>query len=326
MDTIKKIGVLTSGGDAPGMNAAIRAVVRSGIYHQLEVYGIKNGYAGLLDGDLVALKTTDVSNIIQRGGTMLKTARCEAFYQPEGRAKAMEQLKTKGLDALIVIGGDGTFKGALALYKEFNFPVIGIPGTIDNDIKGTHYTIGFDTAVNTAVGAIDKIRDTASAHNRIFIVEVMGRDSGYLALHSGISCGAEDILIPEKITNVASILEGITEDRGRHKLTRIIVVTEGDDLGGAKELEEIIRYQLPQLDIRTIILGHIQRGGSPTAFDRMQASRLGFHAVEALLSGHRGEMLGVQEWAIKYIPFEEASRTDHFIKDELIRIGRILSL
>lgn len=326
MDKIKRIGVLTSGGDAPGMNAAIRAVVRTAIYHNIEVYGIKRGFAGLIERDWQKLATTDVSNIIQRGGTMLKTARSEAFKTAEGRAKAFANMKAEDINALVVIGGDGSFRGAHALGREFPVNIVGIPGTIDNDIKGTDYTLGFDTAVNTAVEAIDKIRDTASAHDRIFIVEVMGRDAGYIALYSGISCGAEDILIPETVTNIETILQHIAADKGRKKLMRIIVVAEGDDFGGAQALQQIVLQRFPKLEVRSLVLGHIQRGGSPSCFDRMQASRLGYAAVEALLEGKTGLMLGLREWQIHYTPFDAAVKQNTMVQDELLKIAEVLSL
>lgn len=326
MKKLKRIGVLTSGGDAPGMNAAIRAVVRTAIYNGLEVYGIRRGFAGMIEGDFCRLETTDVSNIIQRGGTMLKTARSEEFKTKEGRIAAYENLKKEAIEGLVVIGGDGSFKGAQQFCTEYPVAVMGIPGTIDNDIKGTDYTLGFDTAVNTAVEAIDKIRDTASAHDRIFIVEVMGRDAGYIALYSGISCGAEDILIPETVTNVEQVLQHISIDKGRKKLMRIIVVAEGDDFGGAQTLETFIRQRFPNLEVRSSILGHIQRGGSPTCFDRMQASRLGYAAVMALLEGKTGLMLGLREWQIRYTPFDAAIKQNTMIQDELLAIAKVLSL
>lgn len=326
MDKIQRIGVLTSGGDAPGMNAAIRAVVRTAIYHDIEVYGIKRGYAGLIERDWQKLATTDVSNIIQRGGTMLKTARSEDFKTSEGRAKAFANMEAEGINALVVIGGDGSFRGAHTFSREFPLKIVGIPGTIDNDIKGTDYTLGFDTAVNTAVEAIDKIRDTASAHDRIFIVEVMGRDAGYIALYSGISCGAEDILIPETVTNIETILQHIAADNGRKKLMRIIVVAEGDDFGGAQALQQIVLQRFPKLEVRSLVLGHIQRGGSPSCFDRMQASRLGYAAVEALLAGKSGMMLGLREWQILYTPFDAAVKQNTMVQDELLKIAEVLAL
>lgn len=325
MQKIKKIAVLTSGGDAPGMNAAIRAVVRTAIYNQLEVFGIRRGYMGLIEGDLYKMATTDVSNIIQRGGTMLKTARSKEFTTKAGRQKAFDQLKQYDIDGLVLIGGDGTFRGAHAFYQEHQVPTIGIPGTIDNDIAGTDYTIGFDTAVNTAVDAIDKIRDTAEAHDRLFIVEVMGRDAGYIALNSGIACGAEDILIPEETTDLNQIMERINFDNRRKKLVRIIVVAEGDDFGGAMLLQEKITDRFPDLEVRTAILGHIQRGGAPQFFDRVQASRMGYAAVNALLEGKSQMMVGLQNQQISLTPFSQAIKEHAPLNPELLEMAKVLS-
>lgn len=323
---VKGIGVLTSGGDAPGMNAAIRAAVRAAIYYNIPVYGIRRGFTGLIEGDIFPMVTTDVSNVIQRGGTLLKTTRCEIFKTKESRKTAFNQLIKHDIDSLVLIGGDGSFRGAKDLGAEFPLKIVGVPGTIDNDINGTDYTIGFDTAVNTAVEAIDKIRDTAEAHDRLFIVEVMGRDAGYIALYSGISCGAEDILIPETVTNIETILQHISFDEGRKKLVRLIVVAEGDDFGGANALEHMVKRRFPKLPVRTAILGHIQRGGSPSCFDRIQASRLGFAAVEALQKGKSDIMVGLQNSKIHYTPFEEAIKQNTLVHDELLRIAAILAL
>src|SRR5689334_11665084 len=257
---VTKIGVLSSGGDAPGMNAAIRAVVRTGIYYGLEVFGIMRGYTGTIENDIVPMHSRSVANIIQRGGTILKTARCKEFFEYEGRAKAYANLKKIGINGLIVIGGDGSFRGAHTFSNEFGMPCIGLPGTIDKDIAGTDFTIGFDTAVNTAIDAIDKIRDTADAHDRLFIVEVMGRDAGYIALHSVIACGAEEILIPEQATKMEEVLNRIDYDERRKKTVHIIVVSEHDDFGGAKEVQSAIIERFPALDVRATLLGHIQRG------------------------------------------------------------------
>ncbi len=325
MKIIKKIAVLTSGGDAPGMNAAIRAVVRTAIYHKLEVYGIRRGYEGMIDGDIYKMVTTDVSNIIQRGGTILKTARSKAFTTPEGRKKAYEQLRQHHIDGLVLIGGDGTFKGAHTFFSEYQLPAIGIPGTIDNDIAGTDYTIGFDTAVNTAVDAIDKIRDTAEAHDRLFIVEVMGRDAGYIAVNSGIACGAEDILVPEETTDIQHILQRINFDNRRKKLVRIIVVAEGDDFGGGLALQEKIKERFPGLEVRTAILGHIQRGGAPLFFDRVQASRMGYAAVNALIAGEKQMMVGLQHQEISLTPFDRAIKEHAPLNPELLKMSTILS-
>lgn len=326
MKDFKKIAVLTSGGDAPGMNAAIRAVVRTAIYQGLEVYGVRHGYLGLVNGDIFRMKTTDVSNIIQRGGTILKTARSDEFKKQEGRKKAYNSLKKHNIDALVVIGGDGSFKGAQLLTNEFpDMRAIGIPGTIDNDIAGTDYTIGFDTAVNTAVEAIDKIRDTAEAHDRTFIVEVMGRDAGFIALHSGIACGAEDILIPETHTNIDQVLKSIWEGKRRKKLVNIIIVAEGDDFGGAIAVENAIKERFPKIDARAVILGHIQRGGSPSYFDRTEASKLGYTAVNALLEGKQNVMVGWQKRKIIFTPFEKAIKQHAKMSEDLIKMAKVLS-
>ncbi|MFT4025092.1 MAG: 6-phosphofructokinase [Flavihumibacter sp.] len=273
---VTKIGVLTSGGDSPGMNAAIRAVVRTGLYYQLEVFGVMRGYSGMVEDDIFKMESRSVANIIQRGGTILKTARCKEFFEYEGRKKAYENLKKRGINGLVVIGGDGSFNGALKFSQEFDIPCIGLPGTIDKDIAGTDFTIGFDTAANTAVEAIDKIRDTADAHDRLFIIEVMGRDAGYIALHSGIATGAEHILIPEKKTDIEAVVDSLAEKEKRRKLVNLIIVAEGDEFGGAEEVAKHVKSKLPNVDTRVCILGHIQRGGSPTCLDRLIASRMGF--------------------------------------------------
>lgn len=322
---IKKIGVLTSGGDSPGMNAAIRAVVRTGLYYGLEVYGITRGYQGMIEGDIQQMESKSVANIIQRGGTILKTARCKEFYEYEGRKKAYEQLKKRGIDGLVIIGGDGSFRGAKKFHEEFDIPSIGLPGTIDRDIAGTDVTIGFDTAVNTAVEAIDKIRDTADAHDRLFIIEVMGRDAGFIALHSGIATGAENILIPERKTDIEQLIESLQEKERRKKLVNLIVVAEGDELGGADGVEKVLKGRLPGLETRVCILGHIQRGGSPTAFDRLIASRMGFHAVECLMNNNHNVMIGIKENRLNYTPLEKASKSRTRVSDEWIKIVRILA-
>ena len=264
---VKKIGVLTSGGDAPGMNAAIRAVVRTGIYYGLEVYGIMRGYQGLIEDDIYQMESKSVANIIQRGGTILKTSRCKEFFDYEGRKKAFENLSKRNIDGLVIIGGDGSFRGAVKFNQEFDIPCIGLAGTIDKDILGTDFTIGFDTAVNTAVEAIDKVRDTMDAHDRIFIIEVMGRDAGYIALHSGIATGAENILIPERKTDMNAVVASLLEKERRKKLVNLIVVAEGDEFGGAEEVQKVLKDKMPNAEIRICILGHIQRGGSPTCID-----------------------------------------------------------
>ena len=262
---VTKIGVLTSGGDSPGMNACIRAVVRTGIYYGLEIYGIMRGYSGMIENDIFPMQSRSVANIIQRGGTILKTARCKEFFEYEGRKKAYQSLTKHGINGLVIIGGDGSFRGAQLFSNEFDIPCIGLPGTIDKDIAGTDFTIGFDTAVNTAVEAIDKIRDTADAHDRLFIIEVMGRDAGFIALHSGIATGAENILIPERKTNIEEIINSLQEKEKRKKLVNLIVVAEGDESGGGAQIEKIVRERLPMMDTRLCILGHIQRGDLPVA-------------------------------------------------------------
>jgi 6-phosphofructokinase 1 len=322
---VTKIGVLTSGGDAPGMNAAVRAVVRTGIYNGLEVFGIMRGYSGMIEDDIVKMESRSVANIIQRGGTILKTARCKEFFSPEGRKKAYENLKKRGINGLVIIGGDGSFKGALTFSKEFDIPCIGLPGTIDKDIAGTDFTIGFDTAVNTAVEAIDKIRDTADAHDRLFIIEVMGRDAGYIALHSGIATGAEHILIPERKTDIEYVIKSLQEKEKRKKLVNLIVVAEGDNFGGGEELTKLVKERMPMADTRLAILGHIQRGGSPSCLDRLIASRMGFSAVECLLEGRYNVMVGILNNKMNYTPLDKAVKAKQHISDEWMRIVRILA-
>jgi len=322
---VSKIGVLTSGGDAPGMNAAIRAVVRTCLYNGLEVYGIMRGYQGLIDDDIYKMESRSVANIIQRGGTILKTARCKDFYEPEGRKKAYASLKKRGIDGLVIIGGDGSFRGAAKFSHEFDIPCIGLAGTIDKDIAGTDFTIGFDTAVNTAVEAIDKIRDTADAHDRLFIIEVMGRDAGYIALHSGIATGAEHILIPERKTDIAQVVDSLLEKEKRKKLVNMIVVAEGDGFGGATEVAKHIKDKLPNADVRVCILGHIQRGGSPSCLDRLIASRMGYQAVECLLEGRYNVFVGIQNNKMHYIPLQNAVKAKTKISDEWMKIVKILA-
>jgi len=322
---VTKVGVLTSGGDAPGMNAAIRAVVRTGIYYGLDMYGVMRGYSGLYENDIVKMDSRSVANIIQRGGTILKTARCKEFYTPEGRQVAYENLKKKGINGLVVIGGDGSFNGAQKFSNEFDIPCIGLPGTIDKDIAGTDFTIGFDTAVNTAIRAIDKIRDTMDAHDRLFIVEVMGRDAGYIALHSGIGTGAEHILIPERKPNFDDMISSLTEKEKRKKLVNLVVVTEGDEYGGAEGVSKIVREKLPQADVRIAILGHIQRGGAPTSIDRYIASRMGFHAIECLLNGTHNVMVGIVNNNMFYTPLNSAVKAKQKISDEWLTISKVLA-
>jgi 6-phosphofructokinase 1 len=316
---------MTSGGDSPGMNAAIRAVVRTAIYHKLEVYGIRRGYQGMIEGDIYQMKTTDVANIIQRGGTILKTARSEEFKTEEGMQKAHEQLRKHGIDALVLIGGDGTFRGAVKFFEKYTIPAIGLPGTIDKDLAGTDYTIGFDTAVNTAVEAIDKIRDTAEAHDRLFIVEVMGRDAGYIALNSGLACGAEDILIPELTTHLDAVLDKIDYDERRKKTVHIIVVSEGDDYG-ANELYQVIKARFPKIDTKATILGHIQRGGSPSYADRVLASRLGHGAVMALREGKTQVMAGIINGNVILTPFEQVVKQNAVMSEDMIEMIRVLAV
>ena len=318
MANVKRIGVLTSGGDAPGMNAAIRAVTRFGIHNGLEVFGIRRGYEGLLDGDIFQMNSESVSGIIQKGGTFLLTARCARFREYEGRQIAYEQLKRFNIDALVVIGGDGTFTGANLLSSEFDIPVIGIPGTIDNDLYGTDYTVGYDTALNTVVDAVDKIRDTASSHNRIFFVEVMGREAGFVAINSGIACGAEIIMIPEeKETNQIEKARKFLAERATKNKSSIILVAEGIKEGGAMEIANILKPEFPQFDIRVSILGHIQRGGSPSAKDRVIASRMGVAAVEAIFDNQKCVMIGVAHDKIVHVPLSKTVKLHKGIDSDL---------
>ena len=322
---VTKIGVLTSGGDSPGMNAAVRAVVRTGIYNGLEVFGIMRGYSGMVDDDIMKMESRSVANIIQRGGTILKCARSKAFLTEEGRKTAYENLRKRCIDGLVVIGGDGSFRGAQRFSNEYDIPCIGLPGTIDKDIAGTDFTIGFDTAVNTAIEAIDKIRDTADAHDRLFIVEVMGRDAGYIALHSGIATGAEDILIPETKTDIEELIGSLFEKERRKKLVNLVVVAEGEEFGGANELSKIIKERMPTSDVRVCILGHIQRGGSPSCLDRLIASRMGYHAVESLLEGRHNVMVGIVNNRMNYIPLDLAVKAKQRISKDWMKIVKILA-
>lgn len=321
---VTKVGLLTSGGDAPGMNAAIRAVVRAGIYNHLEIFGILRGYAGMVEGDIFKMESQGVANIIQRGGTILKTSRCNEFLDPAGRKKAYANLKKHGINGLVIIGGDGSFRGAQTFSNEFDIPCIGLPGTIDKDIAGTDFTIGFDTAVNTAVEAIDKIRDTMDAHDRLFVIEVMGRDSGHIALHSGIASGAENILIPEKETDIEGIISALMEKERRHKLVNLIVVAEGK-FGGANEVAKVLRERMPQQEVRVCILGHIQRGGAPSCFDRLIASRMGYAAIECLIEGKHNVFVGIVNNRMHYIPLNEAVKKKQRISEEWMKIVKILS-
>jgi 6-phosphofructokinase 1 len=322
---VTKIGVLTSGGDSPGMNAAIRAAVRTALYYNLEVFGIYRGYNGMIEDEIVQMNSRSVANIIQRGGTILKTARSKEFYNEEGRKKAYANLVKRGIDGLVVIGGNGSFTGAYKLSQEFGLPCVALPGTIDKDLYGTDFTIGFDTAVNTAVQCIDKIRDTADAHDRLFIVEVMGRHAGYIALHSGIATGAENILIPEEETTIEEVIASLSEKEKRKKLVNLVVVAEGHSSGGATGVAEILKANLPNLDTRVTILGHIQRGGSPTCLDRLIASRMGYHAVECLLEGRHNVMVGILNNAMHYTPIEIAIREKQRLGDDWMKMVKILA-
>lgn len=323
---MKKIGVMTSGGDAPGMNAAIRAVVRTCIYNNLIPVGIYEGFQGLIDGDFETLNARSVSNILQRGGTILRSARCKEFMTVEGRQKAFQNVHNHEIDALVIIGGDGSFTGADVFFKEFNIPYIGIPGTIDNDLFGTDYTIGFDTALNTIVTAVDKIKDTAASHNRIFFVEVMGRDTGYLALNAAVATGAEDVFIPEEITDVEELVHNLISAKKQKKNSSIVIVAEGDDSGGAVRLAEKVNSMYPDFDTRVTILGHQQRGGAPTASDRILASRLGNSSVDALLKEKTGLMLGLVNGEICETTIEEAISRNKILKHHLLTLIDQLSI
>tara|TARA_B110000902_G_scaffold152541_1_gene175214 strand:+ start:7999 stop:8982 length:984 start_codon:yes stop_codon:yes gene_type:complete len=326
MKKIKKIAVMTSGGDAPGMNAAIRAVVRSCAYYSLGCVGIYRGYEGLIEDDLTELNARSVNNIINKGGTILKSARSTEFRTKEGRQKAHKNLLKRDIEALVVIGGDGSFTGAVIFNEEFNFPVIGIPGTIDNDIFGTSHTLGYDTALNTAVDAIDKIRDTASSHNRLFFVEVMGRDAGFIALNAGVGAGAEEILIPEEDLGLDRMLESLEKSRRAGKSSSIVVVAEGDKSGrNVYELAQYVEENLPEYDVRVSVLGHMQRGGSPSCFDRVLASRLGVKSVELLLDGKTNLMVGLKDNEIITTSISEAIKGGHSINQELLRVSDIIT-
>jgi 6-phosphofructokinase 1 len=325
-DSIHKIGVFTSGGDAPGMNAALRAVVRAGIYYKKEVFGIMRGYEGMIDGDIVKLGARSVGNILQRGGTILKTARSMEFKTPEGRKKAYDNLRKDKIDALIAIGGDGTFTGLHKFYEEYKIPSICIPGTIDNDIAGTDYTIGFDTATNTCVEAIDRIRDTALSHSRLFFIEVMGRNSGYIALHSGIAGGAGSIIIPEEETTFEQLYEKLMAGEESSKKSNLVVVAEGSKIGGVAELAKQVAERTSYFDIKVTILGHLQRGGAPSYFDRVLASKMGVAAVEGLMEGKNDAMVGIMNNKIVYNPFDMIMTQHHAIDAEALRIAKILTI
>lgn len=322
---LKKIGIITSGGDAPGMNAAIRAAVRTAIYRNLEIVGIIGGYSGILQGNFQPMQLRSVANIIQRGGTILKTARCLEFHKPEFRKIAADKLKEEGIEALVCIGGDGSFRGAHLLNQEFQVKVVGVPGTIDNDIFGTDNTIGFDTAVNTALEAIDRIRDTAASHDRLFIVEVMGRNSGFIATHVGLAGGAETIFAPEHVFPIDSAIKQIKSGTTKGKMSSILIAAEGQKPGRAYDLAEAIRKK-SGLDAKVCILGHIQRGGAPTASDRILASRLGSAAIDSLVNGDTNVMVGVINDQIVKVPFVDIYGKEKKVSRELIDLAQILSI
>ena len=323
---VKKIGVFTSGGDSPGMNAAIRSVVRTCAYLKVDCVGIYRGYQGMIEGDFKPMDARSVNNIINKGGTILKSARCEDFRTSEGRKKAYEQLKAEGIDAFVVIGGDGSFTGAMIFNQEYGFPVIGIPGTIDNDIFGTTFTLGFDTALNTVVEAVDKIRDTASSNNRLFFVEVMGRDVGHIALNAGVGAGAEEILIPEENRGLDRLLESLKRSKKSGKSSSIVIVAEGDKSGkNVFELKEYVEEHLPIYDVRVSVLGHMQRGGPPSCYDRVLASRMGVKAVEALLEGKTSLMVGVKDDELILTPIAKAIKGHTKLNKELIRVSEIMT-
>ena len=323
---VRKIGVLTSGGDSPGMNAAIRSVVRTCAYHNIGCVGIYRGYQGMIEGDFKEMDARSVNNIINKGGTILKSARSEEFRTAEGRQSAYNNLVDAKIDALVIIGGDGSFTGAEFFSKEFKFPVIGIPGTIDNDIFGTTHTLGYDTALNTVVEVIDKIRDTASSHNRLFFVEVMGRDAGHIALNAGIGAGAEEILIPEEDLGLDRLLDSLKKSKASGKSSSIVVIAEGDKIGkNVFELKDYVESNLPEYDVRVSVLGHMQRGGAPSCFDRVLASRLGVKAVESLLEGKSNYMVGILGDKITLTPLRQAIKGNTSIDKELLRVSDIMS-
>ena len=326
MEKIKSIGILTSGGDAPGMNAAIRAVTRAGIFAGYRVFGIYRGYKGLITDEIQEFSTQNVSNIIQRGGTILKTARCKEFTTPEGRQCAYDVLKRHEIDALVVIGGDGSLSGARIFANEYNFPIIGLPGTIDNDLYGTDSTIGYDTALNTIMECVDKIRDTATSHERLFFIEVMGRDAGFLALNGAIASGAEAAIIPEISTQVDQLADLIKNGFRKSKNSSIVLVAESPVTGGAMGLAERVKKEYPSYDVRVSILGHLQRGGSPSAYDRILASRMGSAAIDALQDDQRNVMIGIKNDEIVYVPFTKAIKNDKPINSELLSTLRRLSI
>jgi len=326
MSKIKKIAVLTSGGDAPGMNAAIRAVVRGAIYHNLEVMGIVKGYYGMIHDDFIPMESSSVSNILQNGGTILKSARSEEFRTSEGRRQASENLKKHGIDGLVVIGGDGTFTGARIFSQEFDIPIIGVPGTIDNDLFGTDSTIGYDTALNTVVEAVDKIRDTATAHSRLFFIEVMGRDAGFLALRSGVASGAEAVLVPEVDTDFTKLKSFLENQYKQEKSSSIVLVAEGEKMGSTIDIADRVSQEHPEYDVRVTILGHLQRGGSPTVYDRVLASQLGVAAVDALLDDQKSIMVGLVNKEVVHVPFNQTLKNKKPLNPRLLRLIEVLSI
>lgn len=321
---IKKIGIITSGGDSPGMNACIRAVVRTAMYNNIEVIGFLKGYEGIIDNNFIELKNESVSGIIQKGGTILKTARSARFMEEEGILQAAKNLKAANIDGLVIIGGDGSFKGAIELSKHIHIPIVGCAGTIDNDLVGTDFTIGYDTAINTVIEAIDKIRDTAESHDRVFVVEVMGRDAGLIALRSAIASGAEAILVPEIKYDTTNLILKIKNWRST-KSSKIIVVAEGDQSGGAYKVAEMIKQNCPEFDIRVSVLGHIQRGGNPSCMERVNASIVGFNAVKALMTGHKNEMVGIVNKQVVFTPFEKAVKHIQKLNKDLEELIEVLS-
>lgn len=327
MKQIQRIGVYTSGGDAPGMNAAIRAVVRTALYNNIKVTGIYRGYEGMIEGDFKEMVSRSVSSILQKGGTILKSARCPEFRTPEGRKKAYDNVKETGIDALVAIGGDGTFTGAEIFSKEYDIPVMCIPGTIDNDLYGSDYTLGFDTANNTVIDAIDKIKDTAASHNRLFFVEVMGRDSGCIALNAGVAGGAEAILLPEKDTAIDELIDMLETAKDQNKTSMIVIVAEGDKNGGAYHVAQRVNEKFDYFDTKVSILGHLQRGGSPSSFDRVLATRMGYFAVNELLKGNRSATVGIRGSKIISTTLEEALRGKEFkLDEELVTISQVMNI
>lgn len=326
-DRIKRIGVLTSGGDAPGMNAGIRAVIRASVFYQITPFGIRHGYDGFINNDIYEMHAGSVKHIIHQGGTILKSARSAEFKTDKGMQKAWKNVQKHKLDAMVVIGGDGTFKGAMEFGNKFDFPIIGIPGTIDNDIFGTDFTVGFDTAVNTVVEAVDKIRDTATSHNRLFFVEVMGRDAGFIAMYSGIGAGAEEILIPEKDRGVERLFDSLDRTSRRKKSSRLVIVAEGDKNANVYDIEKQVQERFgDRYETKVTILGHVQRGGRPTCTDRVLASQLGVAAVEALLEGDHGVMVGIRNRSMEFTDFEQATKRNPEMDEELMRVANIISI